>query len=127
MLALKSAVGKTSELVSTLLILFAINIADNLSVSTIGDTFVSVVVMGKFSWNDFALANSFVSFILEATIDVVVNLKFSPKGTELKDVSVTKEVSEPLGLVAVVFLSSAVIVVLGNSNADRFVLISSNL
>ena len=52
---------------------------------------------------------------------MVFSLKFSPKGIELKLVSVIKEVSEPLGLVAVVFLSSADIVVLGNSNVDKFV------
>ena len=123
--ALKSAY--TSEALSILFNWFATAIIDALSRSITGDTFGFVVDKVRGMNNDFAPASSFVSFIVEQTILVVSKSKFSPNANVLLLVSVTKEVSEPLGLVPLVDLILPIILVFGSSNVEIWVLNVSNL
>ena len=97
---------------------FAIASIDALSRSITGDKFVFVVDNTIGMNNDFAPANSFVSFIVEQTIREVSKSVFSFNENVLSLVSVTKEVSEPLGLVPLVDLILPIILVFGSSNVE---------
>ena len=79
--------------------------------------------------NDFAPANSFVSFTSEATMFDTANLWFSLNGILIAfaSVEVTNDDSVPLGDLPVVFLSVVVIEVFGNSNPPINVLPTSYL
>ena len=112
-----------------MLTLFAIKFIDALSKSITGDTFAFDVESDRSTNIDFAPDNSFVSFICDATILDVSNLKFSPSGNDcalLADV-VWNDVSVPLGLVADVVLTVDDIVVSVNSKADIADCMVSNL
>ena len=77
--------------------------------------------------NEEAPDNSFVSFTFEQTILVESKVVFSFNEKLVTEVSVAKEVSEPLGLVPLVDLIPPTIFVSGNSNAEIWVLNVSNL
>ena len=77
--------------------------------------------------NDLLPDISFVSFIVEATIDVVVISKFSFNGIVVFDVDWPNDVSVPSGLVAFVVLIVAVNVVPGTSIVPIIVLTVSYL
>ena len=112
-----------------LFILFAINTVDNLSTSTTGDTFLLLEPNVNGMNNEFTPASSFVSFTCDATIFDTDSLLFSfnvKVNASAKEV-VWKELSLPLGDVAVVFLNLAATVVSGNSNIDNEVLSVSYL
>ena len=115
--ATKSVVGNTSADVSTLFIRLPTAITDSLSKSITGDRFATVVDNPMSKKKDFAPPSSFVSFILDAIILDVSNLKFSFSGITVDVVAVENELSEPDGLVPLVVFTLAVKVVSGNSNA----------
>ena len=112
-----------------LLTLFATQINEAISKSITGDKFAFVLPSFKGMNNDLLPANSFVSFISEATIFVVSNLWFWLNGidTAFPTVVVVKDVSVPLGDVPVVGCIVGVIEVLGNSDEPIIVLIVSYL
>jgi len=91
--ATKSVVGNTSDELSTLFIRLPTAITDSLSKSITGDRFDTVVVNPISKKKDFAPPSSFVSFILDAIILDVSNLKFSFSGITFDVVAVENELS----------------------------------